>query len=240
VSAQGLLSGQAARLGELGADVACLDVADPKGAAGNVSLTGAKALPVQADLAEEHAVARAIEEVLSWAGRVDVLVNMAGLYYGVPRVPFWEIDLTTWEAVVASNLRTAFLCCRAVSGPMRSAGRGRIVNVSSNVSVFGMANFMHYVSAKAALVGMTRAMARELGPFGVAVNAVAPGLVRTKGTTGELRPEYWESVVAGQCLREPIEVADVVEAVAFLSTSQSRMITGQTLLINGGASMGPF
>jgi NAD(P)-dependent dehydrogenase (short-subunit alcohol dehydrogenase family) len=142
--------------------------------------------------------------------------------------------------MIGSNMRTTFLACKAVSVPMRAAGRGRIVNVSSNVSVFGMSNFMHYAAAKAALVGMTRSMARELGPFGVAVNAVAPGLVNTTRSQGELAPEYLQAVVNGQCLRSPIEVSDVVHAVAFLSSDESRLITGQTLLINGGAAMGSF
>ena len=195
---------------------------------------------MQADLADDAEVTEAIAQVALWKGHIEILVNMAGLYYAIPRIPFWEIDPGTWDAVVNSNLRTAFLCSRAVSEHMRSAKRGRIVNVSSNVSVFGMANFMHYASAKAALVGMTRSMARELGPFGIAVNAVAPGLVRTPRSSEELSPEYFDSVAAGQCLRSPIEVSDVVSAVVFLSCGQSRMITGQTLLVNGGASMGAF
>lgn len=233
-------SAVATEFAAMGAKVACLDVVAPGDVVERINGAECRAIAVRADLTDEEAVTSAVAEVLEWGGRADVLVNMAGLYYGVPRVPFWEIDLGTWGAVVESNLRTAFLCARAVSAPMRSAGRGRIVNVSSNVSVFGMANFMHYVSAKAALVGMTRSMARELGPFGVAVNAVAPGLVRTPRGVDELTPAYWDSVVAGQCLRSPIEIADVVNAVAFLSCDQSRMITGQALLVNGGASMGPF
>jgi 3-oxoacyl-[acyl-carrier protein] reductase len=228
-------SATATELAEMGAAVACMDLVDATATAERFG-----GLAVQADLTDEQAVAAAVETVMGWSGQLDILVNMAGLYYGVPRVPFWEIEAGTWDAVVDSNLRTAFLCSKAASAPMRAAGRGRIVNVSSNVSVFGMANFMHYVSAKAALVGMTRAMARELGPFGIAVNAVAPGLVRTPKGTEELAAPYWDTVVAGQCLRSPIEVADVVHAVVFLSSPRSRMVTGQTLLVNGGASMGPF
>jgi 3-oxoacyl-[acyl-carrier protein] reductase len=233
-------SALAAAFADRGAAVACLDVADPSEVAGAISGAGGTALSVQADLSDAAAVDGAVDQVLRWQGGVDVLVNMAGLYYGIPRVPFWEIDADTWDAVVNSNVRTAFLCSRAVSAHMRGQGRGRIVHVSSNVSVFGMANFMHYASAKAALVGMTRSMARELGPFGIAVNAVAPGLVRTRRGGEELAPEYFDTVVAGQCLKSPIEVSDVVNAVVFLSCAQSRIITGQTLLVNGGASMGAF
>lgn len=223
-----------------GAAIACLDIADTSAVVESLKSSGADAWGLTVDLSEAVAAAHAFEQVLQWRGRVDVLVNMAGLYYNVPRIPFWEIDVDTWNAVIDSNLRNAFLCAQAASRPMREAGRGRIVNLSSNTAVFGMANFMHYDAAKAGVVGMTRAMARELGPFGIGVNAVAPGLVRTEGGMKALAPEYWEQVVAGQCLRTPIEVDDVVNAVTFLSGKGSRAITGQTLLVNAGASMGAF
>lgn len=233
-------SAVAAEFAARGARVACLDLADPSDVSQSIAGAGGQALPILADLTDEEAVSESFTRVVEEWDRLDVLVNMAGLYYGVPRIPFWEIAADTWDSVVESNVRTAFLSCRAASLSMRSARRGRIVNVSSNVSAFGMANFLHYVSAKAALVGMTRSMARELGPFGIAVNAVAPGLVRTARGLSELESGYWDAVVAGQCLRTPIEVADVVNAVMFLACAQSRMITGQVLLVNGGATMGGF
>lgn len=233
-------SAVAAEFAASGAAVACLDLADPAAVTQSLVDSGADALGVKADLTAEAEVEGALGQIMERWGRVDVLINMAGLYYSVPRVPFWEIDPATWDLVITSNVRTAFLCARAVAGPMRAAERGRIVNVSSNVSAFGMANFMHYVSAKAAIVGMTRAMAREMGPSGVAVNAVAPGLVRTAKGSEELAQQYWDMVVAGQCLRSEIQIQDVVDAITFLASSRSRMITGQTLLVNGGATMGSF
>lgn len=223
-----------------GAAIAAVDIVPPDAVVDAIGAAGGEALGIVADLRDAPAAESAVARVLDWRGRVDVLVNMAGVYYGVPRIPFWEIDPDTWEAVVAGNMRTAFLASRAFSAPMRAAGGGRLVNVSSNVSVFGMGNFLHYVGAKAALVGMTRSMARELGPFNIAVNAVAPGLVHTDKTTADNSPEYLQVVVNGQCLKKPIEVADVVHAVLFLTCEESRLITGQTLLVNGGASMGAF
>ena len=239
--AAGFIGSRTARvLADAGAAIACLDVVDPSGVVDDLRSAGYDAFGATVDVADAEAVTKVFEELREWRGQIDVLVNMAGLYYKIPRVPFWEIDPDTWDEMIDANLRSAFLCTRAAAGPMREAGRGRVVNVSSNTAVFGMANFLHYNAAKAGVVGMTRGMARELGPYGIAVNAVAPGLVKTPGGQQTLAPEYWDQVVSGQCLRTPIEIDDVVNAVAFLASEQSRMVTGQTLLVNGGASMGSF
>lgn len=224
-----------------GAKIAVVDIVDPRPVAERIAAAGGQALPITADMNDPDAVAGMVGAVQEFSGgTIDFLVNFAGLFNDVPRVPFWEIDPLTWDAVVESNLRTAFLCTTAVSGPMRDAGSGRIVHVSSNTSAFGMGNFLHYTSAKAGLVGMARSMARELGPYGIAVNAVAPGLVHTKAVVAAQQPQYLDQVVSGQCLREPIVERDIVNAVGFLVSPASRMITGQTLLVNGGATMGSF
>jgi 3-oxoacyl-[acyl-carrier protein] reductase len=227
-------------LARRGASIVAIDILDGAEVVHSITERGGEVIAIVADLRDEKEAKRAFEKAFEWRGRIDVLVNMAGIYYGVPRIPFWEISGETWDEMIQSNMRTTFLACKEASGAMRAARKGRIVNVSSNVSVFGMSNFMHYAAAKAALVGMTRSMARELGPYGVAVNAVAPGLVNTSRSQGELAPEYLQVVVNGQCICLPIEVSDVVNAVAFLSSDESRLITGQTLLINGGAAMGSF
>jgi 3-oxoacyl-[acyl-carrier protein] reductase len=168
-----------------------------------------------------------------------VLVNNAGLFAGIERRPFWEIDLEEWERVLSVNVRSVFLCSREVARPMREAGRGRIVNIASNVITFGMPNLLHYVASKAAVVGMTRSMARELGPSGIAVNAVAPGLVTTEITEQTVPEEYRRIVAQGQCLQEAILPQDIADAVCYLAGPGARMVAGQTLLVNGGATMGP-
>lgn len=222
-----------------GATVVSVDLRPADETVAAIEARGGEALSVVADVTDEISVGRAVDRVLEAYGGVDVLVNNAGLFAGIERRPFWEIDLAEWERVVGVNVRSVFLCSRKVAEPMRRAGSGRIVNIASNVITFGMANLMHYVASKAAVVGMTRSMARELGSAGIAVNAVAPGLVTTEITEQTVPEEYRRLVAQGQCLQEAILPADIAEAVAYLAAPAARMVTGQTLLVNGGATMGP-
>lgn len=238
--AAGAIGSRLARdLAAAGASPVLVDRAPTAPLAAELAAQGHDALPLEVDLEDPARATEALSGAVGWKGRVDALVNMAGLYYAVPRVPFWEIDPETWDRVVTSNLRTAFVASRALAPAMIAERRGRIVNVGSNVAVFGMANFAHYLAAKAGIVGLTRGMSRELGPYGVAVNCVAPGLVRTERGVEELGADYFDQVAAGQCLRTPLLPEDVAAAVLWLLSPGSRMVTGQTLLVNGGATMGP-
>ncbi len=190
------------------------------------------------DVTDEAAVKAAVQQVMCRNGRVDILINNAGLFAGIPRRPFWEIDPAEWRRVMQVNVDSIFLCCREVLAPMKASGGGRVVNLSSNVITFGMSHLMHYVASKGATSVMTRSLAREMGPFGIAVNAVGPGLVTTEITTAEISEKYLKLVAEGQMLTEPIFPLDIAEAVVFLASPAARMITGQTLFVNGGATVG--
>lgn len=229
----------AERLGARGATVVSIDLSPSDETVAAIEAAGGSAVSIVGEVTDEDAVASSFDRVLEELGRIDVLVNNAGLFVGIERRPFWEIDLAEWDRVLDVNVRSVFLCSRAVSGPMREAGRGRIVNIASNVTTFGMANLLHYVASKSAVVGITRSLARELGAFGIAVNAVAPGLVTTEITEQTVPEKYRRLVAEGQCLQEPILPADIAQAVAYLAGPTARMVTGQTLLVNGGATMGP-
>jgi 3-oxoacyl-[acyl-carrier protein] reductase len=226
-------------LASRGASVVSIDVLPSDALVEGIRSRAGVVVGIEADVSDETQVEAAFRRILDELGRIDVLVNNVGLFAGIERRPFWEIDVAEWDRLMAVNVRSVFLCSRAASAPMREAGSGRIVNIASNVITFGMANLMHYVASKSAVVGITRSMARELGPFGIAVNAVAPGLVTTEITAETVPLEYRELVRKGQCLQEAIVPSDIAEAVAFLASAAARLVTGQTLLVNGGATMGP-
>jgi 3-oxoacyl-[acyl-carrier protein] reductase len=226
-------------LAEAGADVVSVDLADSSETIAQVEATGRRGRGIVADVTDQGAMDAARDTVLAEFGRVDALVNNAGVFATMERRPFWEIPLEEWEFALRVNLTSTFVASKSFSAPMRDAGRGRIVNVSSNTVTFGMPNFLHYLASKAGVIGVTRGMANELGPYGIGVNAVGPGLVTTEVTASVIGAEYLDKVAQGQALKRRIEPQDVADAVAFLCSPGAEMITGQTMLVNGGASMGP-
>ncbi|MBX5469551.1 MAG: SDR family oxidoreductase [Thermoleophilaceae bacterium] len=226
-------------LARRGATVVSLDLSDSADTVAAVEAAGGSAAGIVCDVTDEERVQAAVSEVTDRYGRLDVLVNNAGVFSTMERRPFWEIPVDEWDLMMRVNVRSVFVVSKAASAPMRAAKRGRIVNIASNVFVFGMPDFMHYVASKGAVVGITRAMARELGRFGIAVNAVSPGLVTTEVTEETVPAEYRERVAAGQCLQQPLVPSDIAQAVAYLAGPEARLVTGQNLLVNGGATMGP-
>ena len=201
-------------LGSRGAAIEIFDLAPAQETVDAIRAGGGQAEYQIVDVTDEEAIRGGVEQVMDRNGRVDILINNAGLFAGIPRRPFWEIELAEWRRVMEVNVDSIFLLCREVLEPMKAAGGGRVVNLSSNVITFGMSNLMHYVASKGAVSVMTRSLAREMGPFRIAVNAVGPGLVTTEITTAEISEKYLRLVAEGQ------------------------MITGQTLFVNGGATAG--
>lgn len=225
-------------LASRGATVEIFDLAPASETVEAIAAAGGRARSQVVDVTDEPGVQEAVLQVKERNGRLDILINNAGLFAGIPRRPFWEIELAEWRRVMEVNVDSIFLLCREVLEPMKATGGGRVVNLSSNVITFGMSNLMHYVASKGAVSVMTRSLAREMGPFGIAVNAVGPGLVTTEITTAEIPEEYLRLVAEGQMLTQPILPSDIAEAVVFLASPAARMITGQTLFVNGGATVG--
>jgi NAD(P)-dependent dehydrogenase (short-subunit alcohol dehydrogenase family) len=202
--------------------------------AAEIEQAGGRALAVETDVADAASTEALVERVLSEFGRIDVLVNNAAIFSSLQMRPFDEIPLDEWDAVLRVNVTGSFLCARAVVPHMRAAGWGRIVNIMSGAVPLGVRNYLHYVTSKSALVGMTNSLARELGTHGITVNAVQPGGTFTEIPRNTVTPEGKAALIANQCIPREEVPMDLVGLVLFLSTPAAGFITGQTIACDGG------
>ena len=189
----------------------------------------------QADLTDPAAVAAFFGAI----AEIDILVNNAGGVVGQVGRPLEEVSDLDWHAVVNANLTSAFLCTRAVTAGMKQRGWGRIVNISSAAGLgVSKTGIQAYASAKAGQIGFTRQMAHELGPFGITVNCIAPGFIRSNPTTeaqwDSYGPDGQRQLVEGIAMRTLGQPQDIANGVAFFAAPQSGWITGQTIAIDGG------
>jgi NAD(P)-dependent dehydrogenase (short-subunit alcohol dehydrogenase family) len=214
--------------------VAAADL-DTDGASETARLTGGVA--VHMDVSDAASVGEAVEQAVASLGGVDVLVNNAGLYAGLRRGPFHELDEDEWDRVMAVNVKGTWLCARACLPAMRAAGGGAIVNVASTTAINGSAGFAHYVASKGAVIALTRAMAREAGPLGVRVNVIAPGLTLTQASREMLEAEGADPetyALDRGSLKRPAQPDDVVGAALWLASDGAAYVTGQTVVVDGG------
>lgn len=189
-----------------------------------------EALPLAVDVSDRQAVETLVEAVVNKFGHVDILVNNAGICR--LSQPFEELEDAAWDAVLDVNVKGVLHCVRAVIPFFKTQKAGKIVNVASLAGeVGGIATAADYVASKAAVIGLTKSLARYLGPYQVNVNAVAPGFIRTSMTAA------MQIDVGGIPLRSIGEPEDVAEAICFLASPRSRYITGTTLDVNGGLYM---
>jgi NAD(P)-dependent dehydrogenase (short-subunit alcohol dehydrogenase family) len=224
----------ALRLAVGGADIAVLDLADGAPVAAAVNERGGRALALSCDVTDEASVAQAVADVTTGLGPADILVNNVGIY---PYDPFPEIDLALWRKVLSINLDSVFIVSSAFVPAMRTQGWGRVVNMASNTFHGGQyPSYVHYISSKGGVVGFTRALASEVGPDGVTVNALAPGLTRTENMQASRPPELFDEVAATQSIPRVQEPDDVAGAVSFLASDEAGFITGQTIPVDGGVA----
>ncbi len=236
--AKGLGRAFAVRLAEEGARVMVVTRKDMDNLKDTVKLIedlGGKATMFQADVSKEADTLAMAEEALKAFGRIDILVNNAAVYDGIRRKPFYEIDPAEWDLVMAVNVKGAFLSARAVFPCMKEQGYGKIVNLASEVFFTGSHGFAHYVSSKGGIIGLTRALAVELGPYNICINCVAPGFTDTEASRGLGDVNQYDT--SKTPLRRLEKPDDLTGAAVFLASAESDFITGQTLLVDGGRAM---
>lgn len=191
---------------------------------------GRRALAVRADVANMALATSTVQQVLADWGRLDILVNNAGIHRNVP---IWDISEADWDSVVAVNLKGAFNYIRAVAPHFRQQRAGKIISIASIHALRGRAQGPNYSAAKAGIIGLSKSVARDLGPYGVNVNVVAPGIVETEMVLGlpqEVRADFLSQIVLGR-IGQPEDVAHVV---TFLASDMARHVHGEVIKVDGG------
>ncbi len=234
-AARGLGLAIAGALCAAGAEVVLADVLAQDGAAAAAELTAAghraRFLPV--DLADPAAIAAMVGAAVGAEGRLDGLVNNGAVATGIGGQALDEIDVETWDRVMAVNVRGTWLMTRAAAPALAASGRGRIVNVASDTALWGAPRLLAYVASKGAVISMTRSLARELGPQRIGVTCVAPGILKTWSTeyVPEARHRLYED---GRAVPGPQGPEDITGTIAFLLSPDALALTGQVLPVNNG------
>jgi 3-oxoacyl-[acyl-carrier protein] reductase len=191
-------------------------------------------LAVEVDVTDRASTEELARQVVERFGRIDALVNNAAVYSTIVKKPFEEISDDEWDRVLAVNVKGAWLCARAVAPAMRRQGRGKIVNVSSTTVPTAPPGFAHYVASKAAIVGLTRALARELGVDGICVNTLTPDYIAFDRDYDNRQPEMASTLAAQRIFAREQTPEDMVGALLFLLGPGSDFVTGQNISVNGG------
>jgi 3-oxoacyl-[acyl-carrier protein] reductase len=206
-----------------------LDTDEAKQAAKEIESKGG--LTVEVDVTNEESTKLMAEKTIEKFGRIDILVNNAAYYYGVSRKPFYEITSEEWDRALDVGAKGAWLCAKAVFPQMKKQNKGKIINLSSDTAFAPTKGMIHYITSKAAVVGITRVLAGELGQYNICVNAVAPGYTDTPAswTIGNVSKFDVSSIPMGRVGKPE----DIVGAVVFFASDDSDFISGQTLIIDG-------
>jgi NAD(P)-dependent dehydrogenase (short-subunit alcohol dehydrogenase family) len=218
-----------------GAAVVIADILDGKTVAEEIRSKGGNALALKIDVSKERDTNRMAVETVNAFGRIDILINNAAIFINIQRHPFYEISADEWDRVSAVNIKGPFLCAKAVFAQMKEQKYGKIINISSSTAYWGTPNFLHYVASKAALIGMTRSLAREVGDYGICVNAIAPGLVEHEGQNAP--QALTELQLKARSIKRLQTPEDLLGTLVFLASPDSDFMTGQTIVVDGGSIM---
>jgi NAD(P)-dependent dehydrogenase (short-subunit alcohol dehydrogenase family) len=219
-----------------------LTTTNPERAAGvvkEIKAKGGEAVAMKADISDENDTKKIAEKVMQQYGKVDILINNAGIWYGVEAKPWDAWTVEDWDRMFAVNVKGTWLCCKAIAPLMVKQSRGNIINISSHVIKVPDAQFfLAYALSKVAIYTMTQCLARALGPSGITVNAIGPGFTATEASLVQSGSENtFEHVIAAQSLKRREEPEDVAGAAVFLASKDADFISGQFIVVDGGSVM---
>lgn len=202
--------------------------------AAEINARGHQGSAIATDISNPAAVESLIAKVIASHGKIDVLINNASIFSTIKMRPFTAIPLDEWDRVLRVNVTGTFLMARAVSPHMQAKKWGRIINISSAAVTMGRPNYLHYTTSKAAVIGMTRSLAKELGAHGITVNAVLPGATDTEVERETVTAQQKAAMIAMRSVPREETPEDLVGAVMFLASEASAFISGQSITIDGG------
>ena len=223
-------------LAAAGAAVVVADTRDCATVAAEIAAAGGTAHALPVDVRDAGSIGAMIAAAEQKFGRLDILVNNAAIGSNIPPVAVEDIDVGLWDDFMAVNVRGTFLCARAAIPLMRRNNYGKIINLSSTTMVSGLSHRLHYVTSKGAITAMTRSLARELGPYGIRVNSLAPGLVMNDSVAAAMaaRPGLHDFVLSTRAIKEDVYADDLVGTLIYLASADSDAVTGQFLIVDNG------
>jgi p-cumic alcohol dehydrogenase len=239
-AARGIGQEYARYFGGLGARVVIADINDCAQTLELVRSEKGTAVCAKLDVASAASAMEMARTGLDAFGRIDALINNAALYGGLTGGRFDAITEADWDAAMAVNVKGIWNCCKAVVPALRQAGGGSIVNMASLAATYGMPYGLHYTTSKAAVIGLTRGLARELGRDNIRVNAIAPSAVLTEGTReffAQKTDKALDTIRTGQTIARNLTPSDLLGAVHWLVSDSSQLVTGQTIAVDGGTVM---
>lgn len=237
-AAQGIGRTYALALAVEGARVCVSDIVLPEETAAEIIKAGGEAIAVKADVSDRASLDAMVAQTVASYGRLDVLVNNAGMFGSLKMQGFEDIPAEEWDRVMAVNVRGVWQAISAAVPAMKTSGGGSIINISSGTAFKGSPYLLHYVTSKGAVIALTRAIARELGDSNICVNAIAPGLVMSSNV--QSHPDWQNvaaSIVSSRAIKRDSTPDDLIGALLFLASDESKFVTGQTLVVDGGSVM---